>query len=133
MDRATGKTQDCYVEFFSIHDAQAWVKVINSRGNLSNRIGDRILDVSLTSQDELLKELFPRAKNVAWKDGHPTFEQSNDQYNTGFKTFLSAEELQTLARHAEQPHRVSHQSASATFHPHTIFQPADHHYSPPIP
>ncbi|MDI1492632.1 MAG: hypothetical protein OHK93_004414 [Ramalina farinacea] len=108
MERATGKTQDCYVEFFSVHDAQAWVKVINSRGNVGNRIGDRVLDVSLSSQDELLNQLFPRAKNVAWKDGHPTFEQSNDPYNTGFKTFISAEELQVMVRHAEQPHRSTY-------------------------
>ena len=112
MDRATGKTQDCYVEFFSTGDAQAWVKVINTRSNVVNRIGDRVLDASLSSQDELLKELFPRAKNVAWKDGQPTFERSNDPYNTGFKTFVSAEELQVLVRHAEQPHRVSHPSSA---------------------
>ncbi|KAL9125123.1 MAG: hypothetical protein Q9217_005622 [Psora testacea] len=108
MDRATGKTQDCYVEFFSTPDANAWVNVINSRSNAANRIGDRVLEVQLSSQDELLKELFPRAKNVSWEGGRPLIMPSDDPYNSGFKSFLSAEELQILVRHAEQPHRSNY-------------------------
>ena len=106
MDRATGKTQDCYVEFYSRADAQAWEKYLRNRGNGVNRIGDRLIDITLSSQDELLKELFPRAKNIMWEGGHPIVIPPEDQYNTGFKTFLSIEELQILVRHAEQPQRV---------------------------
>ncbi|KAL9098383.1 MAG: hypothetical protein Q9163_005947 [Psora crenata] len=108
MDRATGKTQDCYVEFFSTPDANAWVNVINSRSNAANRIGDRVLEVQLSSQDELLKELFPRAKNIRWEGGNPVIVPSDDPYNSGFKSFVSAEELQILVRHAEQPHRSNY-------------------------
>ena len=106
MDRATGKTQDCYVEFFSVLDARAWVNVINNRTHAANRIGDRTLEVQLSSQDELLKELFPRAKNVSWEGGKPVIMQSDDPYNSGFKTFLFAEELQNLVSHVEKPHKV---------------------------
>ena len=84
------------------------MNLINSRGNNCNRLSERLLDVRLSSQDELLKELFPRAKNVSWEGGRPNIIQSDDPYNSGFKTFISAEELQTLVRHAEQPHRVSY-------------------------
>ena len=107
MDRATGKTQDCYVEFYSTPDAIAWEKAIRARGNGINRIGDRLIDVTVSSQDELLKELFPRAKSVVWDGGSPHVQDPQEAYNTGFKTFISAEELQILVRHAEQPQRVS--------------------------
>ena len=106
MDRATGKTQDCYVEFFSTPDAMAWVRMINSRSNQANRIGDRVLDVHMSSQADLLKELFPRAKNISWEGGKPSKIDTDDPYNSGFKTFVSAEELASLSRHAEQPRRV---------------------------
>lgn len=106
MDRATGKTQNCYVEFFSMPDARAWVKMINNRSSQANRIGDRVLEVHLSKQDDLLKELFPRAKNVSWEGGQPNIVMSDDPYNSGFKNFISAEELQVLVRHAEQPQRV---------------------------
>ena len=116
MDRPTGKTQDCFVEFYSRADAQAWEKYLKNRGNGLNRIGDRLIDISLSSQDELLKELFPRAKNVSWEGGHPVVIPPEDQYNTGFKVFLQAEELQILVRHAEQPQRVSYDSSTYSVH-----------------
>ncbi|KAG8528684.1 uncharacterized protein KY384_006371 [Bacidia gigantensis] len=108
MERATGKTQDCFVEFFSTPDAKAWVDVIKYRSNAANRLEDRVLEVELSSQDQLMKELFPRAKNIDWRDGQPLIVQSDDPYNTGFKTFVSTEELQILVRHAEQPHRSNY-------------------------
>lgn len=110
MDRSTGKTNDCYVEFFSVADAQAAVKRLRMRGH-QIKIGtpplDRVVTVDLSSQDCLLKELFPRAKNVVWKDGIPNIEQSTEPYNSGFKAFVTGEEMVMLVRHAEQPHRVS--------------------------
>ena len=107
MDRSTGKTMDCYVEFFSTPDARACVNSLNLRPNNANRIGDRAVDVTTSSQDELLKELFPRAKNVRWEAGKPVVMETTEAFNSGFKSFVSAEELGCLVRHAEQPHRVS--------------------------
>lgn len=110
MDRSTGKTNDCYVEFFSTGDAQAAVNKLHLRGHqlkLGNAPNDRIVTVEMSSQDVLLKELFPRAKNVLWKDGKPTVEEPDEPFNTGFKTFITGEEMVMLVRHAEQPHRVS--------------------------
>ena len=107
MDRASGKTQDCFVEFFSVEDARVWDRSIRGRGSQYNRIGDRLIEVSLSNQDDLLRELFPRAKSVVWEGGNPKILTPEEPYNTGFKTFLSAEELQIHVRHAEQPQRVS--------------------------
>ena len=107
MDRPTGKTMDCYVEFFSTPDARAASNSLNLRPRHMIRINDRVVDVVTSSQAELLKELFPKAKNVSWEGGMPTIQEAKELYNTGFKTFVSAEEMGLLVRHAEQPHRVS--------------------------
>ena len=66
----------------------------------------------MSSQDELLRELFPKAKMVTWEGAKPVIQKppTGDMFNTGFKAFVSSEELGCLVRHAEQPHRVS------TFH-----------------
>lgn len=112
MDRSTGKTMDCYVEFFSTPDASACVNALNLRPTGQNRIGDRVVDIIMSSQDELLRELFPKAKMVTWEGAKPVIQKppTGDMFNTGFKAFVSSEELGCLVRHAEQPHRVS------TFH-----------------
>ena len=107
MDRPTGKTMDCYVEFFSTPDARAASNSLNLRPRNMVRINDRVVDVATSSQAELLKELFPKAKNVSWEGGMPTIQATKEVYDTGFKTFMSAEEMGLLVRHAEQPHRVS--------------------------
>lgn len=111
MDRSTGKTNDCYVEFFSTGDAQATVNKLLLRGGPQLKLGtppnDRMVTVEVSSQDVLLKELFPRAKNVVWNDGKPVVEVTDEPFNSGFKGFITGEEMVMLVRHAEQPHRVS--------------------------
>ena len=115
MDRPTGKTMDCYVEFFSTPDARAASNSLNLRPRHMVRINDRVVDVVTSSQAELLKELFPKAKNVSWEGGMPTIQEAKELYNTGFKTFVSAEEMGLLVRHAEQPHRVSNRASFYLF------------------
>ncbi|KAL8871674.1 MAG: hypothetical protein Q9174_002544 [Haloplaca sp. 1 TL-2023] len=95
---------DCFVEFFSHGDAQASFNKCMSRGP-GLRLGDRIVHVSMTTQDELLSEMFPRAKNCTWENGCPVILESDEAYNTGFKTFLTNEELLQMVTHAEKPHR----------------------------
>ena len=63
MDRATGKTMDCYVEFFSVAGALATLEKINSRRRplkLGCSPVDRVVDVELSSQEALMKDMFPR-------------------------------------------------------------------------
>ncbi|KAL8821745.1 MAG: hypothetical protein Q9223_000269 [Gallowayella weberi] len=104
MDRPTGKTMDCFVEFFSQGDAQAALKKCHVRG-CQLRLGERVVSVHMSSQDELLKELFPRAKNCTWEHGRPRITESTEPYNTGFKTFVTNEELLQLVTWADKPHR----------------------------
>ncbi|MCJ1386533.1 hypothetical protein MMC17_009659 [Xylographa soralifera] len=101
MERATGKTMDAYVEFFSHADAQAAVNKF-MRGRMeqdrSFRMMDRHIKVELSSQEALMRDLFPKAKNVRWNGQIPIIVPSDDPFNSGFKCFLSGEELHTLTK-----------------------------------
>ena len=52
MDRLTGKTMECYVEFFNAGDAQAAVNAKKKTGNI-HQLGDRVAAVEMSSQDNL--------------------------------------------------------------------------------
>lgn len=108
MERSTSKTMDCYVEFMTQADADAAVAKINriyETGRIP-RLGSRHVDVEVSSQDALLKDLFPRAKQIIWKNGVPHLSPNGDPYSTGFQGFFTHEEIFLLIRHAEHPQRV---------------------------
>ncbi|PGH08645.1 hypothetical protein GX51_01165 [Blastomyces parvus] len=107
MERSTGKTMDCYVEFptkAEADSARAWV----NRGLdafKTPKLGGRHVVVRASNQDELLKDLFPRAKNVDWVDGFPQVRAGREKYCSGFQGFLTGEEIFCTVRHAEMPQR----------------------------
>ncbi|EMC94317.1 hypothetical protein BAUCODRAFT_25533 [Baudoinia panamericana UAMH 10762] len=112
MERHTGKTMDAFIEFFSQAEAE-WVhdqfnkRIIAGR---HPRLGDRHVDIVLSSQEELMAELFPRAKYVAWDGATPRITANTDMYypgiqSAGFSAFLSVEEVTMTIKHAETPHR----------------------------
>ncbi|RAL10998.1 uncharacterized protein BO97DRAFT_310447, partial [Aspergillus homomorphus CBS 101889] len=107
MERSTAKTMDCYVEFETPEDAKETVQRIDRIQETGRppRLGNRHVDVELSSQDALLRDLFPRAKCVQWKDGMPTLRRNTDQWSTGFAGFFTSEEIIGAIRHAEMPHR----------------------------
>lgn len=111
MERVTSKTLDCYVEFTNFNEAVAAVNRFeqNRTGGRSGRLGQRHVDVELSSQDQLMADLFPKAKNVRWKNARPEIipRDPYDQYNSGFQGFVSREELVMLVKHVESPQRVS--------------------------
>lgn len=109
MDRSTAKTMDCYVEFVTAADAKETLEWLN-RGlpAVPPRLGDRHIDIEMSSQDELLKDLFPRAKCIKWSNGRPILVPNTDPYSVGFQSFLTAEEIFCMVRNAEQPRRVSY-------------------------
>jgi hypothetical protein len=57
MERPTGKTMDCYVEFASAKDTEAAVDRVKKLHDASQgaRMGNRYVDASLSSQDVLMK------------------------------------------------------------------------------
>ena len=109
MERPTAKTMDCYVELETPKDARETVIRINKMHEIGRppRMGNRHIDVELSDQDALLKDLFPRAKCIYWKNGVPIVLPNTDPYSTGFDGFFTSEEIIGAIRHAEVPHRVS--------------------------
>jgi hypothetical protein len=108
MERSTAKTMECYVEFLTVADALATFSRLNhfQEGGRYPRIGNRHVIIEMSSQDALLKDMFPRAKCVIWESGLPRVTPNTDSYSTGFQGFLTSEELLGVIRHAENPHRV---------------------------
>ncbi|TGO81517.1 hypothetical protein BPOR_1122g00010 [Botrytis porri] len=109
MERVTSKTLDAYVEFISFTEASNAITRfdMNRMGGRGGRLGQRHVEVELSSQEELMKQLFPKAKNVEWHGNKPTIieRDENDKYNSGFQGFVSREELVMLVKHVESPQR----------------------------
>ncbi|OAQ60636.1 RNA recognition, RNP-1 [Pochonia chlamydosporia 170] len=108
MERVTSKTMDAYVEFVSLDDANKAVEkhhnhLVNGR---VSRLGDRPVEVELSSQESLMKDLFPLAKGIAWNGVSPQFKPFNAKEPwENFKGFVSEEEMIMLVKHVEVPHR----------------------------
>ncbi|KAL3460656.1 hypothetical protein BJX64DRAFT_300592 [Aspergillus heterothallicus] len=107
MERSTAKTMDCYAEFQTQTDAKDTVIRINRiyETGRAPRLGNRHVDVELSDQNELLKDLFPRAKCIVWRGGMPYLMPNSDPYCSGFTGFFTREEIILAIRHAELPHR----------------------------
>ncbi|KAM4061229.1 RNA recognition, RNP-1 [Hirsutella rhossiliensis] len=108
MERVTSKTMDAYVEFVSLEEAMKAVE--KHRHNLQNgrvtRLGDRPVEVELSSQASLMKDLFPLARGLIWDGVTPQFKPYNHQFAwENFRGFISEEEMVMLIKHVEVPHR----------------------------
>ena len=107
MDRLTGKTMDCFVEFLSVADALAFVSSKNQPGQ-TPKLADRVPIVQISSQDLLLQHMFPRARNTTWQNGVPMITNNNDPFNTGYKGLVTHEEMVKMVQHAEFPQRSNY-------------------------
>ncbi|KAG9230481.1 hypothetical protein BJ875DRAFT_431518 [Amylocarpus encephaloides] len=109
MERVTSKTLDCFVEFVNFEEALATVSRFeaNKIAGRVGRLGQRHVEVDLSSQEELMKQLFPKVKNVTWVGAKPVIapRDPNDKYNSGFQGFVTKEELVMLVKHVEAPNR----------------------------
>ena len=72
-----------------------------------HKLGDRTVYIELSTQDTFLTALFPKAKNVNWINGEPVVTATNEAYNSGFKSFVTKEELVLLVKYAEAPQKVN--------------------------
>ena len=111
MERVTSKTLDCYVEFINLNEAINAVNRFetNKNGGRGGRLGQRHVEIELSSQEQLMKDLFPKAKNVKWTNGAAYILPTDpyDKFNSGFQGFVSKEELVMLVKHVEAPQRAS--------------------------
>lgn len=117
MERSTAKTMDAFVEFKTQKDAETAVRRLSfTESGRYARLGTRHVDISMSSQDELLKNIFPRANCIQWQNGSPVLLENNDPYSVGFQGFLTKEEVRGLVTHAENPARVCILTFKALFH-----------------
>jgi hypothetical protein len=105
LERITAKTGAAYIEFYDLDSA---MKVVDKHRQAKAhgkpvRIGSRIVTVSIASQDQLLKDLFPYAREINWISGAPHIQVPAEN----FKGFVTEEELISLVKNVEFPHRVS--------------------------
>ncbi|KAK3396161.1 hypothetical protein B0T20DRAFT_501403 [Sordaria brevicollis] len=111
MERISGKTQEAYVEFFSQDDAIRAVQRFNQavqRGR-PPRIADRPVDVELSGQASMMKDLFPLAAGVVWRGAEPEIQPpvEGKPWNT-FKGFVTTEEMAMLVKLVEMPQRAQY-------------------------
>ncbi|KAK7398620.1 hypothetical protein QQX98_012005 [Neonectria punicea] len=108
MERATSKTMDAYVEFHTMSDAMKSAERHHNnalQGRIS-RLGERPIEVELSSQGSLMRDLFPIARGVFWDGPNPKFKPfSQKEPWENFKGFISTEEMTMLVKHVEVPHR----------------------------
>ncbi|KAJ6781229.1 hypothetical protein PWT90_05092 [Aphanocladium album] len=108
MEKVTSKTMDAYVEFLTLEDAMRAVDkhTQNQLSGRPTRLGDRPVDLQLSSQASLMRDLFPVAAGVVWKGVTPEIQQCKPREPwANFKGFISAEEMVMLVKHVEVPHR----------------------------
>ncbi|KAI1131029.1 hypothetical protein F5Y10DRAFT_275738 [Nemania abortiva] len=108
MDRVTSKTQDVYCEFSS---QDAAIEIVNrfkkgpENGRIA-RLGNRVIEVELSSQKKLMATLFPSSKySVNWERGQPDIKRNPEYPWESFKGFITEEEMVMLAKHVENPQR----------------------------
>ena len=109
MERGTGKTSCCFVEFESPLEAMLAFNRFTDAKNRGNprRIRERNVIMEPSSQEELMKAMFPRARCVVWRGQCPELRGPANQYESGFKAFLTSEEIVMTVKLAESPQRVS--------------------------
>lgn len=102
MERESGKTLDAFVELDS---PGAAADLVARLGYQKHRVQQRHVRIMLSSQESLMKALFPKAKCVEWMGVNPIVMQPPDEYTSGFKFFVSDEELVRMVAHAQVPSR----------------------------
>ncbi|KAF4455308.1 hypothetical protein F53441_2322 [Fusarium austroafricanum] len=108
MDRATSKTMDAFVEFMTMEDAMRCAEKHHQHTQVGrvSRLGERSIEVELSSQSALMQDLFPLAHGVFWDGATPKILPHNpSQPWANFRGFISPEEMVMLVKHVEVPHR----------------------------
>ncbi|KAK0633737.1 hypothetical protein B0T14DRAFT_442956 [Immersiella caudata] len=108
MEKNTSKTQDAYVEFATLDDATKAVERYQDlvQNRRQPRLEDRPIKMVVSSQEELVKDIFPFAHGISWRGATPVLKKpvEGDCLST-FKGFVTAEEMALLLRFVEAPQR----------------------------
>lgn len=119
MEKPTGKTMDCFIEFPSHEAARDCVKRFeyNAQPGRGTKIGNRCVTLDLSNQAELMRAVFPRARFVKFEElsGRPFIQShsTDPTWTAGFRGYFNLEEIYGMTRFAETPSRVSDLSFAA--------------------
>jgi hypothetical protein len=122
QDRMTGKTHDVYLEFTNFSSADnAYRRYENlSARNREPKLGSRRVNLNMSTNTELMKVIFPRAK-CEWIDGMPV---RSDEYlrdnPSEWDGFITNEELLKVLLFAEQI--TSSKTRFAVENPERVYQ-----------
>ncbi|KAF2773700.1 hypothetical protein EJ03DRAFT_104920 [Teratosphaeria nubilosa] len=115
MERSTGKTNDAFIELASEVEAvrvvgQSEKRTLNGR---PQKMGDRTVEVVMSCQEDLMHEMFGKAKKIAWAGNTPVVSNEVECYypgvpSEGFNGFVGTEELHEMLQRCEHPQRYFH-------------------------
>lgn len=116
MDRPTGKSQDAWLEM----PDQATHNYVMRQYNAAvaarkiPKIASKPVDLISCTQGKMMAAFFPNAKDIYWdpQTGIPIKVKLEDgkeenPFGTGFRGFITKEELYCVRMHTENPARVS--------------------------
>ncbi|KAH9905326.1 hypothetical protein F4778DRAFT_779668 [Xylariomycetidae sp. FL2044] len=104
IERNTGKTADIFVELETPADAVSFINRFNPiapRGRTA-KLGDRPVEIQISSQQELMGAVLPSARGVRWLSGPPFVDlTTNSEFGwENFTGFTTKEELNVLCKHS---------------------------------
>ncbi|KAF2719444.1 hypothetical protein K431DRAFT_208395, partial [Polychaeton citri CBS 116435] len=112
MERMTGKTMDVFVEVADADEARHIVMSSNRRAaNLRTpKLGDRVVSMELSTQEEFMGALFSKAKDTTWVGAMPHVEYKSEEvrpgvWTQGFRGFLQPDEINMFVKFATSPLR----------------------------
>ncbi|RWA14186.1 hypothetical protein EKO27_g932 [Xylaria grammica] len=111
MDRVTSKTQDAYCELSSLDAAVEMVERFKkgAENGRVGRIGNRVVEVELSSQTTLMTTLFPSSRyGVTWMGTRPHIVSGSGYPWENFRGFFTEEEMVMLSKHVENGQRAAY-------------------------
>ncbi|EPS40535.1 hypothetical protein H072_5620 [Dactylellina haptotyla CBS 200.50] len=104
MDRTTGKTMDCFLEFSNMGAAEMFIQ---RRCNNNRRciLGGRHISLELARRIELMEWLFPKVRGASWSKNGELEVGEHQLSSEGPIEIISREELVMILGHARTPHR----------------------------
>ena len=111
MEKPTGKTMDCFVEFPHAQAARECIARFEytAHPGRGSKLGTRNVTLDLSNQAELMQAVFPRARLVKFdsETGRPTIygPETDTSWSDGFRGYFTLEEIYGVTRFAENPSR----------------------------
>ncbi|KAK4200153.1 hypothetical protein QBC40DRAFT_174581 [Triangularia verruculosa] len=109
MERVTSKTGDAFIEFPNHHAACRALDRHSEaiRKHRHPRLGDRPVEMTLSSQKELMEALFPWCRGVRFTNQGRAEMLPFDEVNPWnvFRGFVTEEEMNLVIKHVEVPSR----------------------------